>query len=43
MPEAPDLEVIKEVLARRVKGLAVEQGAGAQTPGVARSDLNRFF
>ena len=25
MPEAPDLEVIKEVLARRVKGLAVEQ------------------
>ena len=25
MPEAPDLEVVKEVLARRVKGLAVEQ------------------
>ena len=25
MPEAPDLEVIKEALARRVKGLAVEQ------------------
>ena len=25
MPEAPDLEVVKEVLARRVKGLAAEQ------------------